>query len=154
VFCSPLSIRLSVCHEKKGQQTCENRDQNRDQNDFDRPFLGSLLFARAQTDPQAATAMSSTRARDEGEETLAPSPKRAKLDGPHGRDEDVAMLDAPEVTEKAAESLLPPSHALLNAPSPVYTDDGSMQRIMETDVGISEYIGHEVPRIEGIIKQR
>ncbi|KAI0832348.1 tRNA pseudouridine synthase D [Trametes gibbosa] len=29
-----------------------------------------------------------------------------------------------------------------------------MQRIMETDVGISEYIGHDVPKIEGIIKQR
>ena len=31
---------------------------------------------------------------------------------------------------------------------------GSMQQIMETDVGISEYIGFDVPKIEGIIKQR
>ncbi|RDX55545.1 tRNA pseudouridine synthase D [Lentinus brumalis] len=29
-----------------------------------------------------------------------------------------------------------------------------MQQIMETDVGISEYIGFDVPKIEGIIKQR
>ncbi|KAI0701819.1 pseudouridine synthase [Cytidiella melzeri] len=29
-----------------------------------------------------------------------------------------------------------------------------MFRIMESDVGISEYVGHDVPKIEGIIKQR
>ena len=91
----------------------------------------------------------------------APSPKRTKLNDAEEpqNDADVAMTDAPAAdastpAEKVVESLLPPSHALLGAPSPVYTEDGSMQRIMETDVGISEYIGHDVPPIQGIIKQR
>lgn len=96
-----------------------------------------------------------------------PSSKRTKLEdeGPV----DVIMVDIAELEEKENnsaeptqenvdskenESLLPPSHALLGAPPPVYTEDGSVQKIMETDVGISEYVGHDVPMINGIIKQR
>lgn len=102
--------------------------------------------------------MSATRPRDEDQADDERSPKRTKVT------EDVPPVEASassvveETTtveeKKQPESLLPPSHALLNAPSPVYTPDGSMQRIMETDVGISEYVGHDVPKIEGIIKQR
>ena len=104
--------------------------------------------------------MSATRARDEDDQLDAPLPKRTKLDETEGVGEDVQMSDAVQDLEaapagqKPVESLLPPSHALLGAPSPVYTPDGSMQRIMETDVGISEYVGHDVPQIQGIIKQR
>lgn len=98
--------------------------------------------------------MSTTRSREEDDETHTRSPKRTKLDEIEqpADAQDVVMVDA--VTEEAVESLLPPSHALLNAPAPVYTADGSMQCVMETDVGISEYIGHDIPRIQGIIKQR
>ena len=105
--------------------------------------------------------MSATRPRDDDDEYAGvPSQKRTRLDDSEQANEDVTMTDAAEVAEaapaeeKKVESLLPPSHAFLGAPEPVYTPDGSMQRIMETDVGISEYVGHDIPRIQGIIKQR
>ncbi|KZW04076.1 tRNA pseudouridine synthase D [Exidia glandulosa HHB12029] len=47
-----------------------------------------------------------------------------------------------------AEDVLPPSSALLN----LVRDDPN--RVSEVDVGISQYISKDVPRIEGIIKQR
>lgn len=99
-----------------------------------------------------------------------PTAKRTKLSGtenaeadvPMDTDREVAVVNISELEEQDAmdtdtpeqESMLPPSHALLNAPPPVYGPDGAMQQIMETDVGISEYIGFDVPKIEGIIKQR
>ncbi|KAI0796737.1 pseudouridine synthase [Abortiporus biennis] len=52
------------------------------------------------------------------------------------------------------ETVLPPSHALLNAPKPECSPDGTVLKILERDVGISEYVGYDVPKIEGIIKQR
>lgn len=51
------------------------------------------------------------------------------------------------------DTILPPSHILLNAPKAVDTSDGVF-RLLETDVGISEYVGKGVSKIEGIIKQR
>lgn len=125
-------------------------------------FLIDALWCSSFLTPTAAdisSTMSATRSRDEHEDIDAPSPKRTKLDETEQSSEDVVMTDAPSATDAAApskevESLLPPSHALLGAPSPVYTPDGSMQKIMETDVGISEYVGHDIPRIQGIIKQR
>jgi tRNA pseudouridine13 synthase len=33
-------------------------------------------------------------------------------------------------------------------------ENGAIIRLMETDVGISEYIAKDVPKITGIIKQR
>ena len=108
-----------------------------------------------------------TRPREHEEVHGAPDAKRAKLDGA-SNDEDVLMTETCEVAvvsvseleeqaepaSQEPESLLPPSHTLLNAPPPVFGPDGSMQQIMETDVGISEYVGHDVPKIGGIIKQR
>lgn len=104
--------------------------------------------------------------------TEEPNAKRTRLDA-QDADGDVTMNTEAEVAVVSVadleeedyeqgsssantepESLLPPSHSLLNAPPPVFGPDGAMQRIMETDVGISEYIGHDVPAIEGIIKQR
>ena len=50
----------------------------------------------------------------------------------------------------SSEDLLPPSKALLpHKPSGL-----DIYRVSEPDVGISEYISHDVPRIDGIIKQR
>lgn len=99
---------------------------------------------------------------NEEDHSVERAAKRTKVDENANRDVEIdtgeVTTDAVEQTSssenKEHESMLPPSHALLGAPAPVYTADGSMQRIMETDVGISEYIGHDVPRIEGIIKQR
>ncbi|THV08431.1 tRNA pseudouridine synthase D [Dendrothele bispora CBS 962.96] len=56
-------------------------------------------------------------------------------------------------TEKASENILPPSHALLGIPHPV-AENGRGINFRETDVGISEYVGKGVSKIEGIIKQR
>ena len=64
-----------------------------------------------------------------------------------------AVVSSPEHARQE-EVTLPPSHSLLGVRPPEYSEDGSIQRIMETDVGISEYVGHDVPKIEGIIKQR
>lgn len=100
--------------------------------------------------------MSATRPREEDDaENNAPSPKRAKVD--EETTQDVAMTEASvptniEETQEELESILPPSHALLGLPVP--TLDGETLRIMETDVGISEYVGNDLPKIEGIIKQR
>lgn len=60
----------------------------------------------------------------------------------------------PAATEPVQpDNILPPSHILLNAPKAVDTSDGVF-RLLETDVGISEYVGKGVSKIEGIIKQR
>ena len=102
--------------------------------------------------------MSSVRPRDEEDAAHDRSPKRTKIDdeSTNGQATEATpmVVEDTAAEKKQPESLLPPSHTLLGAPPPVYTEDGSMQRIMETDVGISEYIGHDVPKIEGIIKQR
>lgn len=105
-------------------------------------------------------------------ETDEPVAKRTKIDGIEDVDGDVVMNDGQGATvvslseleeseamdssptDERPESMLPPSHTMLNAPPPVYGPNGMMQQIMETDVGISEYIGHDVAKIEGIIKQR
>ena len=52
------------------------------------------------------------------------------------------------------EIILPPSHSLLGTPPPLQDENGAIIRLMETDVGISEYIAKDVPKISGIIKQR
>ena len=119
---------------------------------------------------------SSPKTRPREQDDLAPeqpNAKRTKVEDPKDAEEDVpsmstdrevAVVSLSELEEQEGmdvdaapqgpESMLPPSHAMLNAPPPVYGPDGAMQQIMETDVGISEYIGFDVPKIEGIIKQR
>lgn len=106
--------------------------------------------------------MSTTRSREPDEEDASRSPKRTKLSAePVIVDlQDVEMDEAPApanetaATAEGPENLLPPSHSLLGLPPPACTPDGSMVCVMESDVGISEYVGHDVPKIEGIIKQR
>jgi tRNA pseudouridine13 synthase len=83
--------------------------------------------------------------RDDHNEDSERSSKRVKLIDPGANatgDDDVPQVVNP----------LPPSHALLGVPPPI--SDGLVFRIMETDVGISEYVGRDVPKIHGIIKQR
>lgn len=72
------------------------------------------------------------------------SPKRTKLE--------VDIAD-PVKLEATKVPLLPPSHALLGLPTPEVSSNGTRQ-ILETDVGISEYTGQNVPSVVGIIKQR
>lgn len=108
--------------------------------------------------------MSNRRSREpEDNDSAARSPKRTKLsEEPIVVDlQDVEMNEASApaenaeaITDEGPENLLPPSHALLGLPPPACTPDGSMVCVMESDVGISEYVGHDVPKIEGIIKQR
>lgn len=85
------------------------------------------------------------RAREDDND-LQRSPKRTKLDS-----DDAAE---PAKLEEAKVPLLPPSHALLGLPTPEETGPNGTRQILETDVGISEYTGQNVPSIVGIIKQR
>jgi tRNA pseudouridine13 synthase len=57
-------------------------------------------------------------------------------------------IDAPK------DNILPPSHYLLGTAPPLQDESGAIIRLMESDVGISEYIAKNVPKINGIIKQR
>ncbi|KAI9512222.1 tRNA pseudouridine synthase D [Russula earlei] len=52
------------------------------------------------------------------------------------------------------DTILPPSHSLLETAPPLQDETGAIVRLMESDVGISEYIAKDVPKISGIIKQR
>ncbi|KAG2056320.1 tRNA pseudouridine synthase D [Suillus hirtellus] len=110
--------------------------------------------------------MSSSAIRErEDDEELARSPKRAKVDqlvddGPIVADTSppmsavIATGDSKEnhTSAVAAESVLPPSHTLLGI-APTFSSNG-LRQVLQTDVGISEYISRDVPPISGIIKQR
>ncbi|KAJ7638956.1 pseudouridine synthase [Roridomyces roridus] len=76
------------------------------------------------------------RERDQDDQEPEPASKRAKLDDPAN-----------------AEHILPPSHSLLGLPLPVASANGALN-FVEADVGISEYMGHGISKIQGIIKQR
>lgn len=111
--------------------------------------------------------MANVREREEDAQGLERSSKRVKVFEIDGDDvvmqdteEKVSELEATEAGPSETNvqvdegNLLPPSHALLGLPSPACLPDGTLQKVMETDVGISEYIGHDIPTVEGIIKQR
>jgi tRNA pseudouridine13 synthase len=74
--------------------------------------------------------------------------KRSRIDGM-----DTLAPPPPKDPPGPSEHILPPSHALLGIPLPAQPGDAPMN-FLETDVGISEYIGRGVSKIEGIIKQR
>lgn len=76
-------------------------------------------------------------------------------EGDEERDSKRAKLDtqsSPAVFSQAIDpsSVLPPSHKLLNLPP----RDPKEITFLEGDVGISEYVGKGVSKIDGIIKQR
>jgi len=82
----------------------------------------------------------------EGDTPAADQPptKRQKLD--EGRTQN------PSEVVKAP--LLPPSHVLLGITKNVEPDGDGFTQMLETDVGISEYVGRNIPPIQAVIKQR
>lgn len=85
------------------------------------------------------------------------TPKRLKVDASTPSDENVVISDvkAPDTVEPMMElgdDLLPPSRSLLS--STVQENTGEEFHLSELDVGISQYISHDMPPIHGIIKQR
>ena len=95
---------------------------------------------------------------------LARSPKRTKVDELADVDDGPIVVDTSPLMKAAlvaadskddspsTESVLPPSHTLLGI-VPTFSSDG-LRQVLQTDVGISEYISRDVPPISGIIKQR
>lgn len=71
--------------------------------------------------------------RDQDDEDVERYSKRSRVDDP-----------------SAAQSILPLSLSLLGI-SPISSQP---YRLTEEHVGISEYVGHDIPKIHGIIKQR
>jgi tRNA pseudouridine13 synthase len=64
------------------------------------------------------------------------------------------IIPADSATDVPKEAILPPSHSLLGTAPPLLDESGAIIRLKESDVGISEYIAKNVPKINGIIKQR
>jgi tRNA pseudouridine13 synthase len=97
------------------------------------------------------------REREQDDGDIERYSKRTRIDGPDASiSASTGNLNVPPQTTSdplEPEHILPPSHSLLGIPLPVQRDDAPMV-FLETDVGISEYIGRGVPKIEGIIKQR
>ena len=73
-----------------------------------------------------------------------PPTKRPKLDN-HQAQNPSEVVKAP---------LLPPSHALLGITKDGEPDGDGFMQMLETDVGISEYVGRDIPPIQAVIKQR
>ena len=73
-----------------------------------------------------------------------PPTKRLKIDG----------HQAPATSEVVKAPLLPPSHALLGITRDEGPDGDGFTQMLETDVGISEYVGRDIPPIQAVIKQR
>lgn len=82
--------------------------------------------------------------REQDEEDIERYAKKPKIDAP---EPGVVQEDS------APDHILPPSHALLGVPLPV-TEEGVAMTFLESNVGISEYVGRGIGKIEGIIKQR
>jgi tRNA pseudouridine13 synthase len=91
--------------------------------------------------------MSSIHDRDLDEDEAGNLPKRLKLE-PIPAFGDSTAVDA--ASGRVVEHHLPPSHVLLSCER----SPGAFPQLSEVDVGISEYVGRHVPKVEGIIKQR
>ncbi|KAJ3774471.1 pseudouridine synthase [Lentinula raphanica] len=90
---------------------------------------------------------SNVHERENDEEDVERGHKRPKIDV----SETTVSDDTSEATTE--KHILPPSHSLLGVPLPIIKD-GRAITFLETDVGISEYVGRGVSKVEGIIKQR
>jgi len=91
--------------------------------------------------------------------TEEPPSKKLKVDAATDESKSAPDLSATAVssdsaTEAPKETILPPSHSLLGTAPPLHDGSGAIIRLMESDVGISEYIANNVSKINGIIKQR
>jgi tRNA pseudouridine13 synthase len=87
--------------------------------------------------------------REQGTEDLERYSKRQKFDDHTTQD----VKDRKPSTPSEYNHILPRSHTLLGTPLPEATAAGVIN-FLETNVGISEYVGRESAKIEGIIKQR
>ncbi|KAJ3869447.1 pseudouridine synthase [Lentinula novae-zelandiae] len=99
--------------------------------------------------------MSSTsfvREREHDDGVLERDSKRPKINDSQAAPTDVDDEAEIEIVEETPY-ILPPSHSLLGVPPPTVIE-GRAINFLETDVGISEYVGRGVSKIEGIIKQR
>ncbi|KAJ4481683.1 pseudouridine synthase [Lentinula edodes] len=99
--------------------------------------------------------MSSTsfvREREHDDGDLERDSKRPKINDSQAAPTDVDDEAEIEIVEETPY-ILPPSHSLLGVPPPTVIE-GRAINFLETDVGISEYVGRGVSKIEGIIKQR
>jgi tRNA pseudouridine13 synthase len=103
--------------------------------------------------------MHSTSPHSSGREPLdntteAPPSKRLKIEdtAEESKSAPVEPSDSASVATKG--TILPPSHSLLGTAPPLQDENGAIIRLMESDVGISDYIAKHVQKIGGIIKQR
>jgi len=80
---------------------------------------------------------------DDTPATDHPPTKRQKIDD-----------HVPTTSEVVKAPLLPPSHALLGITRDGEPDGDGFTQMLETDVGISEYVGRDIPPIQAVIKQR
>lgn len=117
---------------------------------FDRiEFCSEPILSSTLMDSELASV---TRERDLDDTEDARPQKRTRIDDSLADDENDEALET--TAPPQAENLLPPSHVLLGTTKPSLPSDGSIYKVLETDVGISEYISCDVPEISGIIKQR
>lgn len=85
----------------------------------------------------------------------------------HTRGDDLLATDQPptkrqkigdgqthNLTEVVKSPLLPPSHALLGVTRHGEVNEDGFTQMLETDVGISEYVVRDIPPIRAVIKQR
>ncbi|KAJ8086756.1 multisubstrate pseudouridine synthase 7 [Marasmius tenuissimus] len=99
---------------------------------------------------------SSTREREHDDAELERDAKRPKIESETDTKTsttEVTVTEESVLDDEQPVHVLPPSHALLGTPLPV-AEAGRPLNFMESDVGISEYVGKGVSKIEGIIKQR
>lgn len=95
--------------------------------------------------------MSTALSRDrEDDEELSRSPKRVKVDEPSTDAEETV---GSETHCTNATCILPPSHVLLGNQSSSHSSCTTRQ-LLESDVGITEYVSRDIPPVRGIIKQR
>jgi tRNA pseudouridine13 synthase len=103
--------------------------------------------------------MHSTSPHSSGREPLdntaeAPPSKRLKLEDTAEEFKCAPIEPSDSASVATNETILPPSHSLLGTAPPLQDDNGAIIRLMESDVGISEYISKHDSKIGGIIKQR
>jgi tRNA pseudouridine13 synthase len=84
----------------------------------------------------------------------APPSKRLKVEDTTEESNPAPIEPSDSASVATKETILPPSHSLLGTAPPLQDENGAIIRLMESDVGISEYIAKHVPKIGGIIKQR
>jgi tRNA pseudouridine13 synthase len=107
-----------------------------------------------------AQAIDSSRREREDDGAEEPASKRMKPDeGDNGMAEDSVLgrnssETDPSKSKYILEDLLPPSRSLLPSQGLYERREDQINFTMEADVGITEYVGREVPPIQGIIKQR